>query len=87
MRCEADNVTCPMCKRRTQAQGLHTLDDFIAAHKEIVVGDGRVRLLGKGEATLTTPELAALEKTWSGENYWFWEIGRASCRERVCMLV
>lgn len=72
MRCEADGVTCPMCKRRTQAQGLNTLDDFIAAHKEIVVGDGRVRLLGQGQTTITTPELAVLEKTWSGENYWFW---------------
>lgn len=72
LRCEADNVTCPQCKRRTEAQGLHTLDEFIAAQKEIIVGDGSVRLLGKGEATLTTPELAALEKTWSGENYWFW---------------
>ncbi len=72
LRCEADNATCPMCKRRTQARGLNTIDEFIAAHKEIIVGDGSVRLTGKGEATLTTPELAVLEKTWSGENYWFW---------------
>ena len=71
LRCEADDATCPMCKRRTEAQGLKTLDDFIAVHKEIIVGDGSVRLLGKGETVLATPELAALEKTWSGENYWF----------------
>ncbi len=72
LRCEADQATCPGCKRRTEAQGLHSLDDFIRAHKEVVVGDGTVRLLGKGEGTIRTPELAALEKTWSGENYWFW---------------
>ncbi len=70
--CEAANVTCAGCKRRTEAQGIATLDDFIASHREIVVGDGRVRLTGQGEATITTPALEALAKTWSGENYWFW---------------
>lgn len=70
--CEAASATCPGCKRRTEARGIHSLDDFIATHKEIVVGDGAVRLTGRGTATLTTPAMAALEKTWSGENYWFW---------------
>jgi tRNA/rRNA methyltransferase len=72
LRCEPDGATCPGCKRRTEAKGLATLDDFIRAHGEIVVGDGSVRLVGQGEGRLTTPALAALEKTWSGENYWFW---------------
>ena len=70
--CEADGVTCPGCKRHTEAQGIRTLDDFIARHREIVVGDGAVRLTGQGTATLATPALEALAKTWSGENYWFW---------------
>ena len=70
--CETDRATCPGCKRETEARGLATLDDFIRAHKEIIVGDGSVRLAGQGIATLVTPALAALEKTWSGENYWFW---------------
>ena len=70
--CEADDATCPGCKRRTESKGIHSLDDFIASHREIVVGDGRVRLTGQGEATTTTPALEALAKTWSGENYWFW---------------
>ncbi|HEX5666048.1 MAG TPA: RNA methyltransferase [Hyphomicrobium sp.] len=72
LRCEADAVTCPGCKRRTEAQGITTLDDFIAQHEEIIVGDGSVRLKGSGTGRLTTPALAALEKTWSGENFWFW---------------
>ncbi len=72
LRCEADGVTCPGCKRRTEAMGIATLDDFISRHAEIVVGDGRVRLVGKGEGTLATPCLDTLAKTWSGENYWFW---------------
>ena len=72
LRCESDAATCPGCKRRTEVQGLTTLDEFIAHHAEIVVGDGRVRLVGQGAGTLHTPALAVLEKTWSGENYWFW---------------
>lgn len=72
LRCEADAVTCPGCKRRTEAEGIASLDDFIARHEEIVVGDGSVRLKGAGTGRLATPALAALEKTWSGENYWFW---------------
>lgn len=72
LRCEADKATCPGCKRRTEAAGLATLDDFIRAQGEVVVGDGSVRLVGQGTGTVHTPALAALEKTWSGENYWFW---------------
>jgi tRNA/rRNA methyltransferase len=72
VRCESDRVTCPGCKRRTEAQGIATLDEFIDRHAEIVVGDGHVRLVGRGDGRLHTPALAALEKTWSGENYWFW---------------
>lgn len=70
--CEGDAATCPGCKRRTEAQGIASLDEFIARHREIVVGDGGVRLLGQGSETASTPSLAVLEKTWSGENYWFW---------------
>jgi tRNA/rRNA methyltransferase len=72
LRCESDAATCPGCKRRTEARGIDSLDTFIARHREIVVGDGRVRLVGQGTETIATPELAVLEKTWSGENYWFW---------------
>lgn len=71
-RCDEASATCPGCKKRTEAMGIHSLDDFIAAQKEIIVGDGVVRLRGRGEATLCTPGMAALERTWSGENYWFW---------------
>lgn len=70
--CEGDAATCPGCKRRTEAQGIASLDEFIARHREIVVGEGGVRLLGQGTETARTPSLAVLEKTWSGENYWFW---------------
>ena len=72
LRCEADDATCPCCKRRTEAEGLKTLEEFIRDKAEIVVGDGRVRLKGEGQGIFHTPALETLEKTWSGENYWFW---------------
>ena len=72
LRCEADAVTCPGCKRRTENAGLHTLEDFIATHEAIIVGTGAVRLQGSGAGIVHTPDLPTLEKTWSGENYWFW---------------
>jgi tRNA/rRNA methyltransferase len=72
LRCEGDNATCLGCKRRTEQDGIDSLDTFIARHKEIIVGDGAVRLVGQGTTTLHTPGLEALAKTWSGENYWFW---------------
>lgn len=72
LRCEADAVTCPGCKRRSAVQGIKTLDDYIARHEEIIVGDGAVRLRGAGRGVVTTPSMAALAKTWAGEEYWFW---------------
>jgi tRNA/rRNA methyltransferase len=72
LRCEADDATCPGCKRRSQVDGIDTLDRFIASHREIVVGDGAVRLTGRGEKVLQVPCLETLAKTWEGENYWFW---------------
>jgi tRNA/rRNA methyltransferase len=72
LRCEAAALTCPGCKRRTEAQGIATLEEFIRRHDEVVVGDGAVRLKGSGSGQVHTPALEALEKTWSGENYWFW---------------
>ncbi|MFA5958852.1 RNA methyltransferase [Hyphomicrobium sp.] len=72
LKCIADSVTCPACKRRTEVQGIETLDQFILSKKEVIVGDGRVRLRGEGIETVTTPCLETLAKQWSGENYWFW---------------
>ena len=72
VKCVADNASCPGCKRRTEMLGLETLDQYILRHKEIVVGDGSIRLQGQGSAIATTPCLETLAKQWSGENYWFW---------------
>ncbi len=72
LQCVADDVSCDGCKRQTEMQGIETLDQFILSKKEVVVGDGRVRLTGAGVEIVTTPCLETLTKQWSGENYWFW---------------
>lgn len=71
-RCIADEATCPGCRRRTQAEGIASFDQFVARHREIVIDDGTVRLSGRGEEVLHTDSLEALAKTWSGEKYWYW---------------
>ncbi|MEQ1653489.1 MAG: RNA methyltransferase [Hyphomicrobium sp.] len=72
LQCVDAGVSCPGCKRRTEILGIETLDQFILHHKEIIVGDGAIRLQGQGAITATTPCLETLAKQWSGENYWFW---------------
>jgi tRNA/rRNA methyltransferase len=71
-RCVSDAVSCPGCRRRMQAEGIASFDQFVAKYKEIVVGDGDVRLEGQGEDTLHAESLETLAQTWSGEKYWYW---------------
>ena len=70
--CVSADATCSGCNRRNQLHGHATLEEFIAAHKEIVVGDGAIRLCGNGTDTLQIESMARLEKAWSGETYWYW---------------
>lgn len=71
-RCAASGATCPGCGRRTDQDGLSSLDAFVAAHAEITVADGGVRLEGQGKRRLAVPSLEVLQRTWAGEEYWFW---------------
>jgi tRNA/rRNA methyltransferase len=71
-RCEADQATCPGCRRRIEALGVKTFDEFLARYAEIVFTGSPVCLKGPGTATLTAPSLEHLAKTWAGEEYWFW---------------
>lgn len=71
-RCIADEASCPGCRRRMEVEGIGSFDDFVARHREIVIGDGAVRIAGKGERTLHTESLKTLAETWSGEKYWYW---------------
>lgn len=72
LRCVEDGVSCLGCKRRTEVLGLETFDQFVARHKEIIIGDGDVRLTGAGAEVLEAASLTALAQTWAGEAYWYW---------------
>jgi tRNA/rRNA methyltransferase len=71
-RCIAEEGSCAGCRRRTQLQGIESLDQFVARHHEIVLGEGAVRLKGQGEGTIHAESLEALSQSWSGEKYWYW---------------
>ena len=71
-RCIADEASCAGCRRRTEAEGIVSFDDFVARHREILIGDGAVRVTGNGEQTLQAESLKALAEMWSGEKYWYW---------------
>ncbi len=72
LKCEADNATCPGCKRRTEVDGIASLDALVMRHREIVIGDGAVTVRGAGDGQATAPSLEALARDWAGEGYWFW---------------
>lgn len=71
-RCVADDASCAGCRRRDQVDGITSFDTFLARHREIVIGDGAVRLAGAGERTLHVASMEELAETWSGEKYWYW---------------
>lgn len=72
LKCEADDATCPGCKRRTDVDGIGSLDALVRRHREIVIGDGAVRLEGPGEAVGEAVSLEVLARDWAGESIWFW---------------
>ena len=51
-RCIADGVTCPGCTKRVEAEGITSFDRFVAGYREIVIGNGAVRIAGEGEARI-----------------------------------
>jgi tRNA/rRNA methyltransferase len=63
---------CPGCAKRVEAEGITSFDRFVAGYREIVIGNGAVRIAGNGEADLHVDSLETLAATWGGERYWFW---------------
>ena len=72
LKCEADEATCPGCKRRTETDGISSLDALVRRHREIEIGDGAVTVRGPGNDRSKVPSLEALARDWAGEGYWFW---------------
>ncbi len=71
-RCEADTATCPGCRRRTLADGLETVDDFIAAHEQIAIGTQGAILRGTGARRASFASMEDLIENWGGQEYWYW---------------
>ncbi|MEZ5842424.1 MAG: RNA methyltransferase [Hyphomicrobiaceae bacterium] len=69
-RCEAAGAACPGCRRRALAEGIETLDDFVAAHRSIAVGAAVIA--GRGERSARYATFADLEAAWAGIQYWYW---------------
>ncbi len=72
LKCEGDNATCPGCKRRTEVDGIASLDALARRHREIIIGDGALKIAGPGEEVAEAPSLEVLARDWAGESYWFW---------------
>ncbi|MBX9925250.1 MAG: RNA methyltransferase, partial [Hyphomicrobiaceae bacterium] len=71
MSCAADGATCPGCKRRTEAMGIASLDQFVARHGAVVTDDG-ITISGEGEGRVEVASLEKLAREWAGEEYWYW---------------
>ena len=71
-KCVAAGATCPGCQRRTAAQGLNTLDDYLKSHAEIVLRDSGSTIHGPGAQRAEFESHAELTRAWAGEPYWFW---------------
>ncbi len=70
--CIEERATCPGCRRRSQAMGLATIEDFIAAHSAISIGDQELRILGRGDGVVCFDSFEDFYRRWAGEEYWFW---------------
>ncbi len=70
--CETADATCPGCRRRTLSDGQETIDDYIAAHDEIVIGTDGAALRGQGTRKATFPSMEDLIENWAGQEYWYW---------------
>ncbi len=71
-RCDAAGLTCPGCQRHVKAQGIDTVDKFVAAHREITFAETAIKLTGPGTEKSQFQSIDEMMWSWSGEAYWFW---------------
>jgi tRNA/rRNA methyltransferase len=70
--CVEANATCPGCRKRTEAQGITSLDLFCARFAKITFADTGLTLSSGGPGLPATfASLEELAKSWRGEEYWF----------------
>jgi tRNA/rRNA methyltransferase len=80
-RCIADDATCPGCVRRTERDGLTSLDDFVARRKSVTITASGLQLAGAGRGEIAVASLDDLAKTWAGREMWF--LARRVIRRRI----
>lgn len=72
-RCQDDAVTCPGCRRDTEAKGITSLDAHCARFERIHVEDTGLELRGPPNGReIRVASLENLARSWAGEEYWFW---------------
>ena len=70
--CVAAGASCPGCRKRTELEGVTTLDQFCARFSKITFAEtGLTTAPGGAQAPATFPSLEALAKCWRGEEYWY----------------
>jgi tRNA/rRNA methyltransferase len=70
--CVAAGATCPGCRKRTDAEGSTTLDQFCARFAELTFAEmGLTIAPGGPRPAATFPSLETLAKSWRGEEYWY----------------
>lgn len=72
LRCAAAGLSCPGCQRHVKAEGLDTVDKFVAAHARVTFADSSVTLTGSGSREAHFQSIDEMMWSWSGEAYWFW---------------
>ena len=71
-RCVGDGATCAGCRLRREAEGIRSLDDFVAQHGTISLGVSGTSIRGGGGPDVAVASLEWLTRHWAGEEYWFW---------------
>ena len=70
--CIADGLICRQCRRRTEADGVDSVDRFAAQFAVVETRREGVRLEGRGSGHVVFDSLEALANNWAGEAYWYW---------------
>lgn len=70
-RCAEDTATCAGCVRRTEADGIRSLDDYLRSYGTVIFADSGLSIQGSGTKPLASPSLDELAKSWAGDELWF----------------
>lgn len=70
-RCADDAATCSGCVRRSEAEGVRSIDDYLRSYGTVTFADSGLSFQGSGTQPLAVASLDELAKTWAGDELWF----------------